>query len=537
MSYTPGNPYSQAAHGQSGYVQPQFGQGSGTWTAPGTAGGSRPWDLGPGGVPMAPMQQAPQPVKSGTPAVMPLAGQTYASAYRPLTKRWGRFLLGLGIALGMFMLSQAPSTILVFLLLSDASFASLADPNELMTLLMQSDWLLFVTNVGWGIMIAGSIATMAIYGPGAWRYVLSVTGKWRWGLTLKALALFAGPFAIYIGFTLAFEQGLTWQFDPNWMLVFTVILLTPLQATGEEFLFRGVLTQKIGGWIPHQLVAALVSGGVTGAIFGAIHGHGFTLATLQLMCVGWVCSLLTHRTGGLEAASALHTLNNVFIMLPLALMGVSALDPTMGGTTTGEANPLIVLASFGLAMLALGGSYALAHFFLKKEQRVTTGAPGAEALLAPKFAPAFGAPAGYAAAPGQAPGGVANPMSGGWQPQGGQQYGGQQYGAPGYAPPASAAAPTYAPPPSAVAPTHSAVAPPQHNPYAPRPQGSAPAGSAPAGSAPAGSAPAADGQSYGGARDGAFTTREPYARPDSGQQDAREPGQQSNRGHWQPPTN
>lgn len=535
MSYTTGNPYGQnpngqAANAQSGYVQPQFGQGAGNWTAPGAVGGARPWDLGPGGVPLAPMQQAPQPRKSGTPAVMPLAGQTYASAFRPLPKRWGRFLLGLGIALGMFLLSQAPSTILVFFLLADAPMTALTDPNQLMSLLMTSDWLLVVTNIGWGIMIAGSIATMAIYGPGAWKYLLSVAGKWRWGLTLKALGLFAGPFAIYIGFTLMVEEGLTWQFDPNWLLVFSVLLLTPLQATGEEFLFRGVLTQKIGGWIPHQIVAALVSGGVTGFIFGAIHGHGFSLATLQLMCVGWVCSLLTHRTGGLEAASALHTLNNMFIMLPLAFMGVSALDPTMGGAA-GVQSPLIVLASFGLAMFALGSSYALAHFFLKKEQRVTVGAPGAEALLAPAYAVAFGGPAGYAGAPRPAAGGVSNPMGG--YGAGGQQYGGQpgaqQFGGqPGYAPPASAAAPTYAPPPSAVAPS-------QHNPYAPRPQGGAPVGTAPVGSAPAGSAPAADGQSYGGARDGAFTTREPFAQPGSEQRD--DAGQQSNRGHWQPPTN
>lgn len=431
MSYTPGNPYGQqpgaGAHAQSGYVQPQFGQASGAWQAPGTVGGIRPWESGPGGVPMAPMQQAPAPRNKKAPALLPVDGQTYASAFRPLQKRWGRFLIGLGVALGMFMLSQAPSTILVFFLVSD-SLVSATTPDaaleQMMTELMQSDWLLLVTNIGWGIMIAGSIATMAVYGKGAWRYLLSVAGKWRWGLTLKALGLFALPFAIYIGVTLMMEEGLVWRFDPNWALVLTVILLTPLQATGEEFLFRGVLTQKIGGWIPHQTVAALVSGGTTGFIFGAIHGHGFSIATLQLMCVGWACSLITHRTGGLEAASVLHTLNNVFIMLPLAFMGISALDPTMGGTATAtEVSPLAALAGFGLALFALGSSYALAHFFLKKEQRVTKGAPGSEVLLQPAV-PAYVAP-GYG----------------------------------GYAPAPRQAVPTYAPPPSAVAPTYGAGAP------------------------------------------------------------------------------
>ena len=27
------------------------------------------------------------------------------------------------------------------------------------------------------------------------------------------------------------EEGLTWEFDPNWLLVFSVLLLMPLQAS------------------------------------------------------------------------------------------------------------------------------------------------------------------------------------------------------------------------------------------------------------------------------------------------------------------
>lgn len=406
MTYQPGNPQGpyqgSSANSASQYVQPQFNQPSDNWAAPGAAGGPRPWEQGPSGVPMAPMQAAPPPFDKRRAAVLPIDGQNYASAFRPLTKRWGRFLIALGVLIGLFFLSQAPATIAVLFMMTGISPDSFS-PEQMMAEMMGSEWTLVVTNIGWGLMIAGSMATMAVYGKGAWRYVLSVAGKWRWGLALKALGLFAVPFALYIGTTLSME-GLDWKFDPNWLLIFTVLLTTPLQATGEEFMFRGVLTQKIGGWIPNSMVAALVSGGVTGFIFGAIHGHGFSLATLQLMCVGWACSLLTHRTGGLEAASALHTLNNVFIMLPLGFIGVSALDPTAGGS--GTANPFAVVIGFFCALGALGACYLLTHFFLK-EQRTTVGVPGSEALLAPAAPVAYvaypTAGAGYDAPYGGAP--------------------------------------------------------------------------------------------------------------------------------------
>ncbi|HIY65027.1 MAG TPA: CPBP family intramembrane metalloprotease, partial [Candidatus Agrococcus pullicola] len=490
--YTQGvpNPY-----GQSGYVQPQAGQRPTDWAAPGSYEGVRPWDQGAGGVPMAPLQQAPKPRSRWTPAVLPLDGQDYASAYRPFTKRWGRWFAVGAIAAGFFMLGQMPMTVWMFgwMFSNAGDFMSGGplDPMEAMGDLMGSPWFLLLTNFSWAIMIPGSILAMAVYGPKAWRFVLSVTGKWRWDVTLKSLGLIAPFFALYIGTMLFMEMGSDWQWNPNWMLVIIVLLTTPLQSAGEEFFFRGVLTQQIAGWIPRPVIGSLVAGGVTGIIFGAMHLHGFTLPTLQLMFVGFVCSLLTWRTGGLEAASVLHACNNVFIMLPLAFMGFAAFDPNAPGSDEAGASFGAELLVFGMATAAMALSYLAVHFGLRKEQRVTEGAPGAEALLVPSHGPAapvgvapgYGAPAqgshvqnpyaqpaapapSAAAPPTEAPP-TAPPPRSGYPPHGGRPaQSAPAQGMPNpYARP-SAAAPPVGPAPSAPGPVASTPAP---NPYAPPP--------------------------------------------------------------------
>lgn len=410
MSNTQGphNPYSPSGYGpagqQPGYVQPQFGASATDWSAPGSYEGPRPWEVGPGGVPMVPLQQAPPPRSKWQPAVLPLDGQDYASAYRPLQRRWGRFFAALAILAGAFMFGQMPSVIWMFFN-GDMLFGStMTDPMDMMSGMMGSPWFMLVVNLAWAVMIPGSVIAAAVYGPRAWRFVLSVTGRWRWDVTLKSFGLIAPFFALYIGLMLALTPGMEWQWNPNWLLVVIVLLTTPLQSAGEEFFFRGAMTQHIAGWIPRPIVGTIVSGAVTGIIFGAMHMHGFTLPTLQLMFVGFACSALTWRTGGLEAASVLHACNNVFIMLPLAFLGYGAFDPNAPGNDAAPGdNPLADLMTFGIATLAMALSYVAVHFGLRKEQRVTEGAEGAEALLEPQ-APAVAA----------------------WQPS----YAGQQHGVP-----------------------------------------------------------------------------------------------------------
>lgn len=111
-----------------------------------------------------------------------------------------------------------------------------------------------------------------------------------------------------------------------------VLLLTPLQAAGEEYVFRGYLTQALGGVFGNARVALVVAVLVPSLLFALAHGAQDAPIFLDRFAFGVVAGVLTIATGGLEAAIAMHVLNN-FLAFGIALAFgdmTSALNPTDG---------------------------------------------------------------------------------------------------------------------------------------------------------------------------------------------------------------
>lgn len=167
------------------------------------------------------------------------------------------------------------------------------------------------------------------------KWLLSVAGRIRWRLLFVCL----GMAAISLVATLvvgAFLPGQSEDTTGHVELTRTavaylvvILVLTPFQASGEEFMFRGYLTQCLGAlsrqaWVPILL---------TGLVFGIFHGLGQSLPVfLSRFAFGLVAGYLAIRTGGLEAGIAMHTLNN---WLSLGLAAIynqmsSSLNPTGG---------------------------------------------------------------------------------------------------------------------------------------------------------------------------------------------------------------
>ncbi|ROR65957.1 CPBP family intramembrane glutamic endopeptidase [Agrococcus jenensis] len=409
--------YGQPAYGQQQYGQPAYGQPPYVQGAPHPSYAPAPYGQ-PGFAP----QPAPPKKPALLPAALPVDGLPYAMAFQPLERRVGRWFLAWAIAIGFFFGGQVVSVALLMPgmvdFFSTLDPATASDPDiaaDLLGEILGTPLGMAGVNMAWAAMIPGAIVAMAAFGKGAAGYASSVVGRWRWRTVGRAAIVILPIFAVYIGISLWLDPSVEWQWNPNWGLVAIVLLTTPLQATGEEFTFRGLLPQMMAGWRVHRYVPALVmllpvaavmvlqpatwylsllalvaaavgpwvlrgrfgnavwTGLATGLLFGAMHAHPSISATLQLSLVGFTCSMLTYRTGGLEAASVLHTANNVFIMVPLALTGTSAFASSQ--PVAGED-----WLSFGITALALGLAYLAVHVFLAKSQRSTVGAPGAELL-------------------------------------------------------------------------------------------------------------------------------------------------------------
>ncbi|WP_404962548.1 CPBP family intramembrane glutamic endopeptidase [Streptomyces sp. 147326] len=105
----------------------------------------------------------------------------------------------------------------------------------------------------------------------------------------------------------------------------TVWVLVPFQAAAEEYLFRGWLLQAVGAWCRSPWVAIAPQA----LLFAAVHGWGTAWGFADLVVFGVVTGWLTMRTGGLEAAIALHVLNNLVGMsISAAFAGAFASQET-----------------------------------------------------------------------------------------------------------------------------------------------------------------------------------------------------------------
>jgi len=93
-----------------------------------------------------------------------------------------------------------------------------------------------------------------------------------------------------------------------------VLLTTPLQAAGEEYLFRGYLLQAIGSLFRNRWVAIVA----TATLFALAHGAQNIPLFFDRFAFGLIAGWLVTKTGGLEAGIALHILNN-FLAFGIAL--------------------------------------------------------------------------------------------------------------------------------------------------------------------------------------------------------------------------
>mgnify|MGYP000429204154 FL=1 len=114
--------------------------------------------------------------------------------------------------------------------------------------------------------------------------------------------------------------------------------------------------------------AGLVAGAVSSSlVFTAAHAAGDPWLNVYFFCFGLAACYVTWRTGGLEAAIAIHVVNNVCSEAFLPFSGVSEIFHREAGT----AGPLVLV---GMVVIAL--AVALIVWQAEKRDIQVTAAPG-----------------------------------------------------------------------------------------------------------------------------------------------------------------
>ncbi|MBZ9642695.1 CPBP family intramembrane glutamic endopeptidase [Streptomyces sp. PSKA30] len=255
------------------------------------------------------------------------------------------------------------------------------------TLVAVVGWLLLTLNAGFGLGVAASLAGVELgtgdllfadplWDNAAWLLMLalllpavllaarlvqrrpvgtlsSVTGRLRrrWllvclGVAVAATLLLFGLITVFtaVSGSEAFEStSAAWVGWPAFLAAAAMlVLLVPLQAAAEEYVFRGWIPQVFGCYLRTPWVGITVGG----LLFALSHGLGTPWGFADLVLFSLVLGVLVIRTGGLEAAIALHVVNNLFFFLFSATVVDGLSDTT---TNAGDA-PWALLAAEAIVL-------------------------------------------------------------------------------------------------------------------------------------------------------------------------------------------
>ena len=191
--------------------------------------------------------------------------------------------------------------------------------------------------------------------PPRWLASVRPRIRWRYLFACLGIAVVALIVTLVVGAAVpGQDDDVTSHANPFTVTTFdyllVIVFLTPFQAAGEEYVFRGYLTQAFGGVFRRAWVAVLVPA----FLFGLAHGLGQSPPVFfDRFAFGVVAGILVIRTGGLEAGIAMHVLNN-FLAYGLALAFsdmASTLNPTGGDWWTIPVTLTQSLVYLGLAVL------------------------------------------------------------------------------------------------------------------------------------------------------------------------------------------
>lgn len=130
------------------------------------------------------------------------------------------------------------------------------------------------------------------------------------------------------------------------------LLTTPVQALGEELVYRGVLLPAAASWV-RAVRPALAVGLVVSALgFAVVHGSTDPWLSGYFTVVALSTGLMAIVGGGLEAPIAFHVVNNVLFGLISNVMSGGGTTTIDRATDTGDAS-LLVLVVANIAMVAL----------------------------------------------------------------------------------------------------------------------------------------------------------------------------------------
>ncbi len=307
-----------------------------------------------------PPPPVPGPPAYGAPAPYVPSGLRYHRLLTGGRPGWWRYMLGIAILVAG-MIIVAPLVLLfpfaVYFLVdgqplvdSMTELVDLSDPTPLGLAYLNLSLAAAIPVVWFIVKVVHGLRP-------AWLSSIQPRLRWRFLLACLGVSVIALAATLLVSALLP-SQGESTEFSGqlndftsttrDYLIV--LLLLTPLQAAGEEYAFRGYLTQAFGGLFRSPWLAVVASS----FLFGLAHGIGQSPPIFfDRFAFGLVAGALVVLTGGLEAGIAMHVVNN-WLAFGLALAFgdmASTLNPTGGSWWSIPVTLTQSLVYLGLALV------------------------------------------------------------------------------------------------------------------------------------------------------------------------------------------
>lgn len=282
--------------------------------------GQQNWPSGQPGYPIgqppagyhAEPQFVPEPPK---PEPLPVEPKEYHQFYRAPAFRWWRPLVAL-LLFGLGWFAASLVAVIIAMAWDLAQSGAALDPANLNL----NTPAMFAAN---NVSLAACIPIAMLVGWIVYRqrpgFLSSITGRFRWGLFGQFLLVAAPLMLLWMVGEIVLDGGpgeLSWGPNSLFLLV-TILVTTPLQAAGEEYANRGLIARSVGSWFDNRWVALAAATVVNSVIFMLLHAADEPWLNAYYLTVAVTFTLLTWRTGGLEAAIVMHIVNNLLGELTL----------------------------------------------------------------------------------------------------------------------------------------------------------------------------------------------------------------------------
>lgn len=317
-------------------------------------------------------QSPPQPQPRQFRPTLPVKQTDYTSFWRVAAWSWWQpivalLITGVGWLILTAILFGAATAIDIA---TGRTQASEFDPNELTPLGFIGNNLGLAALIGLALFVSFVIFKQR---PG---YIISVLGRMRWRWLARCFLLLTPLWLIYMGAMTWWEIRTKGTLDlsvnsDTWLMLAGILLTTPLQAAGEEFGFRGVVNRSAASFFANPKVGFGVGALISSLLFMSVHAATDPWLNVYYFVFGLVACLVTWRTGGLEAAIAMHAVNN---LVSLALVPFSDFSDLFN-REAGVGDPSVLIG-----MIVMAAAVALLLWQAKRNDIAMTSAPGASML-------------------------------------------------------------------------------------------------------------------------------------------------------------